>query len=1227
MDSSPDCKRATSNFDEKKENSPAGSECDENVSLSSSTQGSAFNGLPGPYRDMGIKNRTNKKKTLKNFRNLKTFRRRARSRAVDQISKDMSDDLVTPQQKSSLEVSDETPRYMKATTSSKGKKANSMESQQNSEFCFDNTDQTSSHSSQSNVASPSVGSLQTSLTALNLRNVKILIKTTSFKPKRSSLKYSRVSQDLIVDRATFSSTLKDSKFAKQVEHIPEEVESEKTSVMKVCRYHHCSLHGHCNEAHDPVPPQKRLLYKKRRSLKKQKSTKPKSDSMSVTKSSRDKKKDLQKGQMISNLQQLVQGESDSIATSYEGDTSSSCALEVKMSETPWLSASYVMDSGTEIKTTPKTQLVGDGYSSIQESDLVEIAFGETSNPEENYRESLNRVMDYGTQKQGILCSKCSSIKMEPNESKGTADVDLPRPQVLDSNLGNGYKATDFSDTAASSISLKADEQFSADNKGTATSNGAECDFNEPNIQNALTPDHFDEVTESNSVMFSTSDDQTSKYGNPESERKFTAEVMHAEDSESSEVVHVKNSEVSTRFHEENKTQFNKFRHISMWHMIHQHMAESMAAESENKPLQDDDGSNVLRAKESSASSRNFSDSDRGILNNNYELDDIEVRKLFAVKLVREAIEKILLPEVQDQTSDDQSMTSDTAHEQELFEKNEHKGSVQESSTECEPDKAEGDVPADLKEVGLNNNDISGQEMVQTDKEFGSKSEKKAPKHWSNLKKWILLQRFIKELEKVRKFNPTSPQHLPLKPDPESEKVNLRPQTVEERKKAEEWMLDYALRQAVSQLAPTQKRKVSVLIKAFETVVTPNEDNSQKFAGITHEVGESVLKENSPNKEAQDIFELKSNNGETALEHNLQGIQKDTVVCLNSEFPTGNFLPTIGNIETRDPDYGSGESKNLILDGNGLSTEDTISSAVHCGTLELETKVRGEANQEVMPELRGFQEDTVSDKKESETKNGSHNIQLERQNHIRMWHSIYQHVVSGIAEKVGSQFLDGTDDDEVEDCNELPKISKGDFFLKSDDDSVKENRVSSHLNSAFTKSDAAKLVQEALDEILLPEIQDDSSDTQSVTSDFNPDQEFSESLNQENETQCTREGGISVDQQDWKMKSARRPEPLKSKNWSKLKKLILLKRSLKALEKARKLNLQPPQQLSVMPDPKQEKADLRHQMMDERKKAEQWMLDYAVQHIVTKLTPARKRRVSMLVEAFEAVVPLPEPLTP
>ena len=45
--------------------------------------------------------------------------------------------------------------------------------------------------------------------------------------------------------------------------------------------------------------------------------------------------------------------------------------------------------------------------------------------------------------------------------------------------------------------------------------------------------------------------------------------------------------------------------------------------------------------------------------------EMEIRKMFAIKLVREAIEKILLPEVQD----DQSTTSEVILEQDLSEKN------------------------------------------------------------------------------------------------------------------------------------------------------------------------------------------------------------------------------------------------------------------------------------------------------------------------------------------------------------------------------------------------------------------------------------------------------------------------------------------------------------------------------------------------------------------------------
>ncbi|KAL8098313.1 hypothetical protein AgCh_031182 [Apium graveolens] len=74
------------------------------------------------------------------------------------------------------------------------------------------------------------------------------------------------------------------------------------------------------------------------------------------------------------------------------------------------------------------------------------------------------------------------------------------------------------------------------------------------------------------------------------------------------------------------------------------------------------------------------------------------------------------------------------------------------------------------------------------------------------------------LEDIRDFNPREPNYLTAEPDLEPEKVDLRHQLMDERKNSEEWMLDYALRQAVTNLAPKRKKKVSVLVEAFEKVL-------------------------------------------------------------------------------------------------------------------------------------------------------------------------------------------------------------------------------------------------------------------------------------------------------------------------------------------------------------------------------------------------------------------------
>ncbi|KAL6555361.1 hypothetical protein OROGR_006619 [Orobanche gracilis] len=625
------------------------------------------------------------------------------------------------------------------------------------------------------------------------------------------------------------------------------------------------------------------------------------------------------------------------------------------------------------------------------------------------------------------------------------------------------------------------------------------------------------------------------------------------------VAQVNESDKYSPTREVSKLQFRKQRHISMWHLIHEHMSMDLVAKRPNEPLEGTDDESPMEDENLELDTMSI-DSERR---------EIDLRKMFSIKLVREAIEKILLPEVQDQASDDQSVTSESTPRTEVFESN-----LTREFNQAEPDidQEASNLSYIPKDGRLINVYTSSQEIMQNEKDVVRKSEKNAPKHWSNLKKWILLQRFIRELEKVKKFNPKKPQLLPLVPDPEAEKVNLRPRTLDGRKSAEEWMLDYAIRRAVGQLAPTQKRKVALLVKAFETVA-PNlkkeddpqvqyriprlESHGKNNGAENREIGSIMT-----NKKTEKLCLLNDDPSERIWEvtstekfacKDLKG-QKDLNIGLRSLYSDGDFIPSNGNIMLEDPDSKKGKLEMITAD-----------------------------EREATPKPQDFQENALCDP----IKESSSCTQMDKNNHIKMWHMIYQHVVSGIAEKVGSRLLDGAENDEVED-KFSPDGGYPDDFSQSTNCSSGKN----HVSNRFTKSDALKLVKEAVDEILLPEMQDDSSDTQSVTS---------ESIS-----------GIDIES-----------EVPKAKNWGKLRRLILLKRSIKALEKARKVAPQPNHLYSQAADHVPEKIELRHQMMGEKKKAEEWMLDYAVRHIVTKLTPARKRRVSMLVEAFEAVVPLPE----
>ncbi|KAI4341240.1 hypothetical protein MLD38_025988 [Melastoma candidum] len=110
---------------------------------------------------------------------------------------------------------------------------------------------------------------------------------------------------------------------------------------------------------------------------------------------------------------------------------------------------------------------------------------------------------------------------------------------------------------------------------------------------------------------------------------------------------------------------------------------------------------------------------------------------------------------------------------------------------------------------------------------------------SRLKKLILLKRFVRAVEKTKKLNPKLRLHH-QRPEAhlDAETVSLRHQSIEERKRSKEWMLDYALSQAVSKLDQEQKRRVSLLVETFEKIVVDEERNTL----VSKDDGESMEKE-------------------------------------------------------------------------------------------------------------------------------------------------------------------------------------------------------------------------------------------------------------------------------------------------------------------------------------------------------------------------------------------------
>ncbi|XP_030926048.1 calmodulin binding protein PICBP-like isoform X3 [Quercus lobata] len=1049
----------------------------------------------------------------------------------------------------------------------------------------------------------------------SLKPMKVLTKMGTFKSKKnsmgrcsntcqisdSSMRKATCSSTLKNSKFPVSSTLKNSKFPVSLELLPGGHESERNSIMKVCPYTYCSLHGH---HHNDSPPLKRFISTKRSLLKTQKSMKRDSQFLKGSRSG-NMKKGIQKNKMVHNGDPAARKSRRAISP-----------IEEKAGR------DFTVDIYAEPEATSNAVATSGGKDEEVNSILTDDMYNGDS---ESFGENF----------------KANCLIVEPPD---------------------GYRRPIL--------------------------------------------DRFVESTGSNSVVSSDIDHEP-----------MEEEITGGEEKKgcSNDV--------------EGKRQFKNQKYIRMWRLLYKHAVVGIDGKVENQHHLDgvdseeqvEDGNNLLGMNNSS-SSEDFSETNEDTAKESHDTyqQRNELSQIDAIKLVQEAVDNVLLQDFQDNSTDDQSITSSTSSDQELLGKSHGEGGDRSMSDSSEP--AKDSMIQDTKAIWLNINTISTPKDEKAASEVGNKSDKKMPKGWSNLKRIILLKRFVKALEKVRNFKPRGPRYLSLKPDPEAEKVNLRRQTTDERKNTEEWMLDHALQQVISKLAPAQKQKVALLVEAFEKVLPLQEietsqrsnaavctraNSIQSCNGFSIQSGEETCQERSYEESAENlprktsylekefkdypdqVGDFLTDKQQTPVkfselgadlescciktEHDIlasQATKEDwkekKIVAINldkvdNKFILADDLPDSINScspEVKVPsscDEFSLKPEDIVstcheeVQENGEVSREFTSSSEPCnsGSESIATREeRGGAKPESQS-LPGFS--PIEESKHCSTADVANDTQFEKQKNMGLWGLVYKHMVSALAEndETKPHLDEAGKEEQASNANSLPVPSISNScqnFSEINQDMEIDNKPDDQ-KVELQRIEAIKLVEEAIDEILLPEMQDHSTDDQQITSGINPDKELSEekggeggepfilkckildkdsfveSENTDSEVKRLISDSVSTQEEEkTEMKVGKKSNQQITRSWSNVKKLILLKRFIKAVVKVRKFNPREPRYLPSELDPEAEKVHLRHQDMDQKKNAEEWMLDYALQQVVAKLTPERKRKVELLVKAFETVTP-------
>ncbi|XP_076887935.1 uncharacterized protein LOC143538216 [Bidens hawaiensis] len=642
----------------------------------------------------------------------------------------------------------QSPNYMKSTSSFEARK------EQYSPSPKTPTPKGSKGSKSNEPCSSNKGSRTSSL-----KMVRTLTKTPSFKPTRSSKKVI-LCEDVDSQRATCSSTLKDSKFPNYLQLNDGGNELDGTSAMKVCPYSYCSLNGH---HHAPVPPLKCFLSARRRPLKTQKGFKlgclsPRQIKPSVKKSA------------IKEPVVLAQEEADKENKDF--------FIDIYHKEPPIVDIQG-KDVCIKLKSIKEPVILAQEEVDMEEKDFLDNIFSDDTG------RTFVELQDKD------VCIKPELV--EPYAFKSLVH------QVYNNDMENkGVQDFECSD-------LDWEERYCS-NSDQMEKTSVERLYNEHqklyNVRQELYNKH-QELYDEKSVSSGAWSDEDGDYASD----SLCQPTKIDQDNMNHDPLEVSSSSSSSAAAAASESDITN---------------KTDDLQNLNHPIKDQNENNQQQSKtvpESAEKSNNETTKCHttiiyNIINFNISVF-INGKKTATVQVPAASVaadnmqteepmkepctsnEDNIAREINQIIEDEQPLikVQDIASTELLNETENHDNPEQ----ECNHSNSIDAVTKMTEEPVI----ISDPDEVISETDINLRGRKKP----------------CQETEGEQpEFNPRGPNFLPETADPDAEKVDLKHQAIDERKNAEEWMVDFALQQAVTTLAPARKKKVALLVEAFEKVM-------------------------------------------------------------------------------------------------------------------------------------------------------------------------------------------------------------------------------------------------------------------------------------------------------------------------------------------------------------------------------------------------------------------------